>query len=46
MQSKKVSNLFIVGETLDVDGNCGGYNLQWAFTSAMIAAEGILSAKN
>ncbi len=46
MQSKKVSNLFIVGETLNVDGNCGGYNLQWAFTSAMIAAEGILSAKN
>lgn len=46
LESKVVPNLYIIGETLDVDGDCGGYNLQWAFTSAMIAAEDILSEKN
>ena len=29
--------IFVVGELLDVDGRCGGYNLQWAFTSGSIA---------
>ncbi len=29
--------IFITGELLDVDGRCGGYNLQWAFTSGSIA---------
>ncbi len=33
--------LFAAGETLDVDGLCGGYNLQWAWTSAHAVAEGI-----
>ncbi len=33
MQSKIVSGLFFAGEILDVDGPCGGYNLQWAFSS-------------
>ena len=34
-----VSNngIFVVGELADVDGRCGGYNLQWAFTSGAIA---------
>lgn len=41
MESKKVKNLYLAGEILDVDGQCGGYNLQWAFTSAAIAAESI-----
>ena len=31
------SGLFVVGELLDVDGRCGGDNLQWAFTSGSIA---------
>ena len=35
--------LFAVGEVLDVDGDCGGYNLQWAWSSAMAASEKILS---
>ena len=34
--------LFFAGEILNVDGECGGYNLQWAFTSAFLAAEGVL----
>ena len=33
--------LYVVGELLDVDGTCGGYNLQWAFTSGYIAASQI-----
>ncbi len=36
-------DLFFTGEILNADGECGGYNLQWAFTSAFAAAEGILS---
>ncbi len=31
------NGVFVVGELLDVDGRCGGYNLQWAFTSGSIA---------
>lgn len=36
-QSKEVENLYICGEACDVDGVCGGYNLQWAWTSGFIA---------
>lgn len=43
MQSKLMRGLYAVGEVLDVDGDCGGYNLQWAFSSAYAAAQGILS---
>lgn len=42
LESKFVKNLFFAGEVLDVDGDCGGYNLQWAFTSGMAVAEEIL----
>ncbi|MGN0115725.1 MAG: NAD(P)/FAD-dependent oxidoreductase [Acutalibacteraceae bacterium] len=38
MRSKLQSGLYAVGEVLDVDGDCGGYNLQWAFSSAYAAA--------
>lgn len=37
MESKKVEGLFITGELLDIDGDCGGYNLQWAWSSGYIA---------
>lgn len=37
MMVKKVPGLYIVGEMLDMDGKCGGYNLQWAFSSGYIA---------
>ena len=39
MSSKKIPGLFCCGEALNVDGDCGGYNLQWAFCSAFIAAK-------
>ena len=38
MQSKLCDGLYIVGEALNVDGDCGGYNLQWAFSSAAVCA--------
>ena len=42
LQSKKVKGLYFAGEILDVDGECGGYNLQWAFSSAGIVAKAIV----
>lgn len=46
MQSKLVNGLYVVGEALNVDGDCGGYNLQWAFSSSAIAGEHLLNGKN
>lgn len=37
MESRLVKNLYACGEVLDIDGDCGGYNLQWAFSSGIIA---------
>ncbi len=37
MESKLVKGLYAVGELLDIDGDCGGYNLQWAWSSGYIA---------
>ncbi|MBQ9990820.1 MAG: aminoacetone oxidase family FAD-binding enzyme [Lachnospiraceae bacterium] len=39
LESRKVKGLFFAGEILDVDGRCGGYNLQWAWTSGYIAGK-------
>ncbi len=38
-ESKKVPGLFMTGELLDVDGICGGYNLQWAWSTGFIAGK-------
>ena len=40
LESKFVPRLFFVGEVLDVDGLCGGYNLTWAFSSAYEVGNG------
>ena len=37
LMSKKESNVYLIGELLNVDGPCGGYNLTWAFASALKA---------
>lgn len=42
LQSIKCKDLYAIGEVIDVDGKCGGYNLSWAFTSAIIVSDGIL----
>lgn len=39
LESKIVNGLYFAGEILDVDGDCGGYNLHFAFASGMYAAE-------
>ncbi|MBR3641428.1 MAG: NAD(P)/FAD-dependent oxidoreductase [Oscillibacter sp.] len=39
LQSTLVSGLYAAGEVLDVDGDCGGYNLQWAWSSGRLAGE-------
>lgn len=39
MESKLIAGLFFTGELLDVDGRCGGYNLQWAWTSGYLAGK-------
>lgn len=41
MASLKAKNLYITGEVLDVDGDCGGYNLQWAWSTGFIAGESV-----
>ena len=41
LQSNKVKGLYFAGEILDVDGECGGYNLQWAYSSARTVAAAI-----
>lgn len=37
MESRIVKGLYITGELLDIDGPCGGYNLQWAWSSGALA---------
>ena len=44
MESKVVKGLYFAGEILDVDGICGGYNLQWAWTSGYLAGKGAANA--
>ena len=41
MESELSSGLYIVGEALDVDGDCGGYNLTFAFVSGIVSAKSI-----
>ena len=41
LESKKVKGLYFCGEICDVDGICGGYNLQWAWTSGHIVGESL-----
>ena len=39
MQSKLINGLYFAGEIVDIDGPCGGYNLQWAFSSGHLAGK-------
>ncbi|MBO7214821.1 MAG: NAD(P)/FAD-dependent oxidoreductase, partial [Clostridia bacterium] len=41
LESKLTPNLYACGEVLDVDGDCGGFNLKWAFASAFAICENI-----
>ncbi|MGI5910987.1 MAG: NAD(P)/FAD-dependent oxidoreductase [Syntrophomonadaceae bacterium] len=39
MESKLINGLFFAGEIIDIDGKCGGFNLQWAWSSGFIAGQ-------
>ena len=41
LESKLVPGLYFAGEILDVDGICGGYNLQWAWSSGFVAGTNV-----
>ena len=41
LQHKNIKNLYFCGEICNVDGECGGYNLQWAWTSGYIVGQNI-----
>ena len=41
LEVKRLPGVYAAGEVLDVDGNCGGYNLQFAWSSAYVAARAI-----
>lgn len=41
LMSRKAKGLYLLGELLNVDGECGGYNLQWAFSSGAVAAASV-----
>ena len=43
MQSRLQNGLYFTGEVLDVDGQCGGYNLHWAWASAYTCANAIIN---
>lgn len=46
MESKKIKNLYIVGELLDIDGKSGGYNLHMAIATGYLAGGGLLDDIN
>lgn len=46
MESKYVRGVYCCGEALDVDGDCGGYNLQWAWSSGRTAGKSIAERIN
>ena len=41
LMSRRAEGLYLLGELLDVDGECGGYNLQWAFSCGAVAAAAV-----
>lgn len=41
MELNKVEGLYCIGEIIDIDGDCGGYNLQWAWSSAYVCGMNI-----
>lgn len=46
MQSRLVDGVYCCGEALDIDGDCGGYNLQWAWSSGRTAGRSIAERIN
>ena len=45
MCAKNAKGFYAIGEILDIDGDCGGFNLQWAWSSAFCAADAIIGVE-
>jgi len=45
LESRRVPGLYFAGEILDVDGDCGGFNLQWAWASGTVAGQTAATAE-
>jgi hypothetical protein len=45
LESRRVRGLYFAGEVLDLDGPCGGFNLQWAFSSGWLAGQSAASGQ-
>ena len=45
MESKKINGLYFIGEVLDIDGFCGGFNLQNCWSTAYVASDAIINSK-
>ncbi|MFX0549833.1 NAD(P)/FAD-dependent oxidoreductase [Hathewaya histolytica] len=43
LESKIIPGLYFAGEILDIDGDCGGFNLQWAWSSGVVSSRSALS---
>lgn len=41
LESIKIKNLYFTGEIIDIDGDCGGYNLGWAWMSGIVAGKNV-----
>lgn len=46
MKSKDIAHTFFIGEVMDIAGACGGYNIQWAFSSAKTLSDYIKEKMN
>ena len=46
LESRRVKGLYAAGEVLDIDGDCGGFNLQWAWASAFAAARAMAAGRS
>jgi len=46
MMSRQCPGVFLVGEILDVDGRIGGFNFQWSWSTAWVAAKGIIAGRS
>ena len=46
MESRKIPGMYFAGEIMDIDGDCGGYNLQWAWSSGYFAGESAAQSLN
>ena len=46
LESVNNPGIFFAGELVDIDGRCGGYNLQWAWSSGVVAAKSVFDYCN